>query len=219
MKIKLVLFVIYCCVAGNLFGQADTVKTFKQDVGFNTTFVLDGVFSSSWMPFTLMYKKYSSDRSATRLGASLNIDWSDPSSYSGDNNQSASYISSAFVSLSIGREFQKRINNKWVWYYGADLVPSFSQTQYVYYQNGIRVQKNDGKTYGVSARPFLGIRFDINHRLYLSAEANLSAGYKRNINKQELSYPNNPVSKGESKGSNVSFSMSPASGLFLYYRF
>ena len=124
------------------------------------------MFNSNQTPFSLMYKKYTSENRAIRLGASINTNWNkahpSDSSYFNFTNVSNSY---ADVSLVIGKEIQKSISPKWIWYYGADLVPAFYLTKSTNYQSGIKLSENSYTSLGLSARPFLGIRFAINQRL------------------------------------------------------
>jgi len=219
MKINYLILVASFCVATIAKAQTDPEKkSYKNDIGFNTVFILQGVFNSNQTPFSLMYKKYTSENSAIRFGASINANWNkarvNDTLYSNTINNTTSF---ANVSLAIGKEFQRPINTKWIWYFGGDLVPSFWTNKNVNYQSGIKSYEYSYKSYGLSARPFLGIRFAINDRLYLSAEANVSLGYNRNSTKQRFFNPNQQ--EGNTTIDNFAFSMSPASGLFLYYRF
>lgn len=218
MKIRQVLLIALLSAATFGFAQTEqSEKTYKNDIGFNTVFILNGVFNSSQTPFSLMYKKYTSEKKALRIGTSINVDWNNPDISSGYSNTTSYYTSYANVSIMLGKEFQNSISSKWVWYYGADLVPSFTLTKSSVYYGVAKNQESDAKMYGLSVRPFLGIRFAINHRLYLSAEANLSAGYKRFVENQK--YFNPDATDGHRSGDNIFFTMNPASGLFLYYRF
>jgi hypothetical protein len=215
MNIKILLLTLLNTLIISAFAQDNkSVDDYKRDVGFNTAFILQGVFNSNSTPFSLMYKKYTTRKQVWRFGTNLNV------SINRDNyinstsfNPNNSFV---YVSVSLGKEFQKRITTKWVWYYGGDLIPSFANNESTSYQNDNLFYQSNYKSYGISARPFLGIRFDINPRLYLSAEANLSLGYSKSKSRQEYFNPDNIV---EGSTNNYSLRASPASGLFLFYRF
>jgi hypothetical protein len=213
MNIKTLLTALLSSLLYPAFAQdSDPEENYKRDVGFNTAFILQGVFNSNSTPFSLMYKKYTSENRALRFGASINLNLN----RSNDSTSNSNQISSAALSLSLGKEFQKLITTKWVWYYGGDLIPSFSNYQSLSYQNGKKYYENKYTSYGINARPFVGIRFAINPRLYLSAEADLSLGYTKSKISQKFFSPENIV---DSENDNYSFRASPASGIFIFYRF
>ena len=73
MKPKLLLAGVMLCYASCLSAQEKPADTFKHDIGFNTYFVLRGIIESEVTPFSLMYKKYSSETRATRFGIDLSL--------------------------------------------------------------------------------------------------------------------------------------------------
>ena len=72
--------------------------TLQRDIGFNTTFILQGILQSDQTPFSLMLKKYVAEDKAVRIG----ID--DTNGYTG----STAYFntSAGTLSLAIGKEYQ-----------------------------------------------------------------------------------------------------------------
>jgi hypothetical protein len=193
----------------------DAPVTYNNDVGFNTTFALQGVFNSNQTPFSLMYKKYVAEKRAWRLGVDtyVNINKTD----SKTSTSSFTDYSSGYVGLVVGMEKQNQIDKRWVWYYGGDFVPYHSFTNSDSFSNGELFWEEQYKEFGLGLRPFLGIRFDISPRLYLSAEANLLLSYART--KSYASNVNDPIPSRDIEGSHLVVTASPASGLFLYYRF
>jgi hypothetical protein len=162
-----------------------------------------------------MYKKYKTDKKALRFGIDGYFhvnDYNEKSTYTSFSN--TSYIS---TDISVGKEFQKSINERWVWYSGGDIVHSYYSNSNDYFQNNIKVQTQRNYNLGIGLRPFIGIRFNINSRLYLSAEASLiarytySRHYAKNLDSSTVTI--------DRRGSSVSTSLSPASGLYLFYRF
>ena len=161
-----------------------------------------------------MYKHYTAENRAIRFGIDgvLNLNNTTANSGSSFYNNS-SYASFHFV---VGKEFQKPIDKRWTWYYGGDIVPFFSFFNQDNFQNGSLSSNSESNSYGLGLRPFLGIRFNISPRLYLSAEANMLLQYAREKNYQKYE-GSDPYT--DNMNNNISFSLSPATGLFLYYRF
>ena len=199
----------------NCLQAQDTPVSYQNDIGFNTTFALQGVFNSGQTPFSLMYKKYKSENKAWRLGFDtfLNINKTDSKTSSSNFSDN----SSGYVGLVAGMESQKPIDKRWTWFYGADFVPYYSFTNVNTYSNGELQWEDDRKEFGLGFRPFLGIRFNISPRLYLSAEANILVSYART--KNYSAFVTNPTPYNDTEGTHFVFTASPASGLFLYYRF
>jgi hypothetical protein len=188
-----------------------------RDIGFNTTFLFQQVFNSGQTPFSVMLKSYSREGRATRYGINLGVDVNRD-----DNGGSSSnyYSNSSWVnvSLSIGKELQKQINStRWVWFYGGDIIPFYRVDKREDFHDNVPYSTNDYQRIGIALRPFLGMRFNINKKLYVSAEASLNASYA--FSKQLIKQSNPLTVVRDSEGSNIAFNLSPASGLFLYYRF
>jgi hypothetical protein len=193
----------------------DAPVSYQNDIGFNTTFIVQGIFTSNQTPFSLMYKKYKADNKAWRLGidARVTINKTDSKTSSSDFTD----YSSAYVGLVGGMELQNKIDKRWVWYYGGDFLPYYSFFHQDNFSNGELAWEDEYNEYGLGFRPFLGIRFDINARLYLSAEANILLNYSRV--KNFSSGVNDPAPTRDTEATRFTFAANPASGLFLYYRF
>ena len=193
----------------------DAPVSFQNDIGFNTTFALQGVFNSNQTPFSLIYKRYSAEKKALRLGVDtyVNINKTD----SKTSTSTFDDFSYGYVGLVVGMEFQKQIDKRWVWYYGGDFVPYYSFDVRDSFSNGELFREEENKAFGLGFRPFLGIRFDLSSRLYLSAEANLLLSYGRK--KNYVSFVGNSVPLTDTEASSFVLSANPATGLFLFYRF
>lgn len=212
---KVALFSVILLLNLNfVFAQEEVPQTYHKDIGFNTTFILQGVLQSDQTPFSLMFKKYVAENKAIRIGVDLYLNVDDTNGYG-----SSSYFSTSVGSfaIAIGKEYQKPIDKRWTWYFGGDSVPFYTFNNQDYYQSGDLNSESESSSVGVSLRPFLGIRFNLNSRLYLSAEANvgLQYAYKKNM----LQYVDSTDPIVDSQTNNFSFTTNPASGLFLYYRF
>jgi hypothetical protein len=190
-----------------------TEPMYKQDLGFNTNFIFDGIFRSEQTPFTVMYKKYSSQNQALRLGVQLNF--SSERNDAEPTNVNPNY-SSIDLQFAIGKEFQRSLPKNWTWYYGGDLVPII-QTATAKYKDPALLEKLITCYYGLGARPFLGIRYNISPRLYVSAEASIFLVYGKRKEKEKYRGEFTPNIERDRKTLNLS--MKPASGIFVYYRF
>jgi hypothetical protein len=189
-------------------------KKYNNDVGFNTTFLFTGILNSGQTPFTLMYKKYNSNQNPLRFGIRSSINLTDYTPNSGSNYNNINDINIGFV---IGKEFQKAINQNWIWYYGGDIVPAFEYFKSENYYNNNLNQSYLYKSIGIGFMPFLGIRFNINERLYLSTEFSFGPTYAYISVLDKIENPE--IVNRDTKGGYFNFSMNPAYGLFLYYRF
>jgi hypothetical protein len=203
-------FLLFISMAA--FAQEDQIS-FTRDIGFNTNFIFRGIFETDQTPFSLMYKKYQSDDKAVRLGLSVSAQLSNTSGDAGNYNNT----SSIGLSFSWGKEFQKKLSNHWTWYFGYDVIPSVSYHAINYYNSGDKVQQYRTSGIGVSGRPFLGIRFDINQRLYVAAEASASLSYSYNSMKVTAYNPENVLQDTDTN--NLGLRMNGASGIFIFYRF
>jgi hypothetical protein len=68
----------------------------------------------------------------------------------------------------------------------------------------------------MAARPFIGLRFDIHPRLYLSTEFSCNLTYAKTKTTNEAF---NPDSSSENSNNNFTLSVTPASAIFIFYRF
>ena len=167
------------------------LQKYRKDIGFNTSILLNGILYSGGSPFDLMLKKQKTSNTAFRFGISIYAAASnDVNVY---NQQGYNQYSNYNLSISVGKEIQKQINKRWIFYYGTDLAPfiNFNQRKnysqntssnlsyYLYNQNNVR-------TYGLNLIPFLGIRFDINERLYIATQINLICSFNRKEASQKL---------------------------------
>ncbi len=216
MKKTIPLVALLCFFAHTIFAQENEQEEFTRDIGFNTTFILQGIFQSNQTPFSLMYKKYTSPTKAIRLGASFSFNFtkSDVNENFLNNFTDNSHAS---LTLTIGKEFQKELSKNWVWYYGGDILPSVWFSNYDYYSSNTKYSEDRYYNIGLGARPFLGIRYNLTRRLYLAAEASALLSYNFLRFKSE-SLELDEVTR-DIKQSNAGLKLSPASGIFLFYRF
>jgi hypothetical protein len=211
------LFVVLWLVtpAVVLRAQSDVPVSNKNHIGFNTAIIINNLFNGEATPFTLMYKHQNGDKKALRMGLGLaisrNNETPDPT-YPGFF--SASSYSDADVN--IGYEWLSPITEKWVWYKGADLFFRYYTSQVETYDDGQPYTTSDESTVGGSINPFLGIRFNIGPKLYLSTEVSLQAAYY-NVESTFENFSQSTVSTSE--GGKFQVTLRPATGIFFFYRF
>lgn len=214
MKAILTFLSLLGTVAVCLAQSTDPVKP-KQEIGFNTNFLLYGLLDSEGSPFDLMYKKQRSETTAMRWGLSFYISKSfSPSSYQSNYSTDDNYS----VSISFGKEFQKHFAARWIFYYGFDLLPEYGRSSSENISNQITTNTYQNYRYGVSLQPFLGLRFVINQRLYISTESPLQLSYR--FNKANWFYFNGiDATRFTKKEPTFTMSILPASGINAFYRF
>ena len=193
----------------------ETLKAIKNDIGFNTNFILNGIFNSGSNPFSFVYKRQLTEQRAWRSGVSFNVNIN---SISG---QPTNYSQQTFYSInpSIGKEWQLSLSKRWIWYYGSDFRASFSGSHYNYYSNGRISNEHQQNYFGLFVAPFLGIRFVINERLYAATEASLSIGYNHQQG-SDTSFDNGTQNSSlEYTTNGFTANTASAFGIFIFYRF
>ncbi len=208
------------------------LKEYKSDIGFNTNFVFNSIFNSggNGNPFDLMLKKQKTSNSALRFGTSLSLNNYNDLSFSPQNY---SQFTSYNFSFSLGKEFQKQLNKRWIFYYGADIAPfvlfykiqSYVQDSNTPNLDNYLTNSNSTNSFGLKVIPFLGIRFNIHERLYVATQTNLFLSLNRKVSTQK-SIDNSNSSPGNYNYyssqrifNEGSVNISPASGIFFFYRF
>jgi hypothetical protein len=195
-------------------GQDETPKM-KNDIGFNTNIVLNGILNSSGGPFVFMYKRQLGDNKALRYGLTLNVSMSSPSGTLNNGSDQSSY----FVNPSFGKEWQSTISKRWIWYRGMDIRGTISQNKFSNYFNGNETFQQERLAYGISFSPLIGVRFAITNRLYAATEANFNIGYnfENIITKSFIN--GNQTSIDEFSNNRFNVGTVSAFGVFLFYRF
>jgi hypothetical protein len=207
-KILLTIFAL-TIATGCLFGQ-DVTPSYQKHIGFNTNIILNGIFQSGATPFSFMYKKQSSENKALRLGSSVHFNIEDVNQ--GIQKQRLQSFSFEF---SIGKEVQKSISQRWVWYGGGDVIPLYSTLTNEQIDTGLpAIQKNSQSIFSLTASPFMGIRFNIAPRLYVSTEASLFMSYRKQNSTNEVLN-----SKLESNSDRFTLGINPATSIYFFYLF
>src|SRR5688572_26022672 len=173
MKIRLFSLLVFSVTASFTAAQEKEPLSYTQDIGFNTSFIFNGIFQSSSTPFSFMYKQHITENRVKRIGADISFNLTDTRIDTvSDQITDERYLN---VSLSFGREFQNHLSEKWIWYYGMDIVPGISLSKYenhsYNYSFPTSYRSHSSTSYSLSARPFLGIRYNLTSRVYVAAEA------------------------------------------------
>lgn len=214
MKKHIITVLLLCTLAVYVQAQSQEQPAsplYRRDIGFNTNIVFNGIFNSGSTPFTLMYKTYRREHRATRYALNLNTNLQ-------HGKQTNGYLGSGInTSVLVGTEYQHELNKRWIWFHGIDFGGRYqSNTQEIYWLGNI-TQKQSNESYGVQVRPFLAIRYQLAERLYLAAEASFNVAYDWVHEKTE--YPNSPESNTKNDKRQLTTGLSPASGIFVFYRF
>ena len=201
--------------------DSTSLAFYKHDVGFNTSFILSGIFDSdNNAPVDLLFKQQKSATYANRLGISLGYHTLNGSVVSGFQIDEIRLN----LALAVGKEWQQVLSSHWLWYGGGDAIPQFRYFSQYAESDNIPIRNNSSTTFGVSARPFLGIRFQINDRLYVSTEASLSLGFNLHRGKDIVYRDDNGDGNMEEEKNDIDsfetfIQATPASGIYLFYSF
>lgn len=206
-------FFLFCLAANAQQSPSDDSDP-TRDIGFNTTFIFQNLLNAGPSDFSFMYKVYKDQAHAMRFGADFSFYIIDEDGTSTNYYQN---YSSGSISIVVGKEKISELSRHWLWVYGGDIVPFYQQNENTIYYTLGKYSSYESKNGGVRLRPFLGIRFAINKKLYASAEASLNFAFSRS---GQLSKTYNPETvTQDTTGTRISFSANPASGIFIYYRF
>jgi hypothetical protein len=190
----------------------------KNDLGFNAYFIIQNIYGSlSQSPFSVMYKKYNTSEKALRLGFSGSFNSYNTDLKPGSVNPNYSDGASFQFDLTIGKEKQNGLGGKWVWYHGGDLLPGFQYSNSDNYNNNQKTSSATTTSYRFGIRPFLGLRFNVNPRLYISAEASAQLTYS--LSKASNKNYSPEQNMREWTTNSMAFNLNPASGIFIFYRF
>jgi len=234
---SVILTVLVCLFFNSPILSQDTLKNkYNNEIGINTNIILGSVLSSQ-TPFAFTYKRL-------KMNKALRI-YFDVYYYRKnlDNEKTLNdtlilrpgYKKNVSLNSTLGAGYEWWSDIKrWQFFYGVDIRLNFSYDLYdnrstgYSYNRGYYSYTNVDKTkrYGTAIRPFLGIKFQINERLFISSESSLYISYSYSIknNNWELYEYNNGVSSWQTstydeKGGNYNIRIYPASGIIFHYRF
>ena len=170
---------------------------YNREIGFGTNILLNTIFNSQSGPLDFVYK-WKSGNGYYRVGTSVGYSKNDDYHYS-NYHSSNEFLQS---NLMFGREWRQNVSNRWKVNYGSDLLIKYryslqqSENWRYRYVNGntrrehiIDFKKVNDHSYGLSVKPFIGVLFMINQRLFLGAEASFSAGFLKRILRESLMLP------------------------------
>ncbi len=207
------LFITAICM--NLCFAQDEMQKTKNDIGFNTNIVLNGILNSSGGPIVFMYKRQLDDNKALRYGLALNVSLSLPSGALNYGTETSAY----FVNPSFGKEWQSTMSKRWIWYRGMDIRGTINQNKFTNYITVNQANEQETLSYGISFSPLIGVRFAITNRLYAATEANFNVGYNFEKITTKSFINGNQTSREEFSNNRFSVGTASAFGIFLFYRF
>ncbi|MCX8491631.1 MAG: hypothetical protein ORN54_11245 [Cyclobacteriaceae bacterium] len=209
MKTRILTFLV-AAISINVCVAQDETQKMKNDIGFNTNIVFNGVLNSSGGPFVFMYKHQLDGNKALRYGLSLNLNLS-----SSNNGSDQSFF---FVNPSFGKEWQSTLSKRWIWYRGVDIRGTINQSNFSNNFNGNQLNEQERLSYGVSFSPLMGVRFAITNRLYVATEANFNIGYTFEKNTTRSFVNGNQTSINEFSNNRFNVGTVSAFGIFIFYR-
>lgn len=181
MKIKITLIALLLCVCQFASAQSqDSTTLYRHHLGINTRIVLDRIADpASRMPLQLMYKYQLSRTGAIRIGAEGMYAKSDSTqSYTERRDEITDYA----LGGSVGYEWQKPLNKRFMLYYGADIFHHQQRKNVMVintYQNSDQHKEEvyiddryTTKKYGLNS--FIGLRMHMSSRFYLATETALN---------------------------------------------
>jgi hypothetical protein len=214
MKTRIFTLLV-AAISFNVSVAQDETQKMKNDIGFNTNIVLNGILNSSGGPFVFMYKRQLDDNKALRYGLALNMSLSSPSGFLNNSSDQSSFS----VNPSFGKEWQSSLSKRWIWYRGVDIRGIINQNKFSNYFNGNQTFERENLAYGISFSPLIGVRFAITNRLYAATEANFSIGYNFEKSTSKSFINGNQTSIEEFSNNRFNVGTASAFGIFLFYRF
>lgn len=242
MKKELSLLVILFSFSFALKAQSlDTAffdpLSYRNHIGFNTQIITDHIFDPEVRtPFELMYKRQLKDMRAWRVQLKGRYNRRFEQYDTRAAYQIKETTTTSQVGVSIGFEWQYILSKRWFWYWGADIGYNLDQViKNVENDEGvIYTDKMTGKeyflyttrkipTHTLSGAPFIGFRFHVNKRLYVSAEMNMLLHYA--LQKNQFSTINKFLDGSERDGGTSGFAkfrdhkmeFRPYSGFYIFF--
>lgn len=176
MKLKLIV-ISFLLLSQAAFAQTDDDLKPEHQIGVNATLFIkqflsfnDNVFNSS--PYSLTYK-YIDQNEGWRIG----LGGSNTSSKSNPNNGTNITTNNGLnINVRLGYEWQKKLDKRWLMYYGLDGIYSYSKFRSTSsIQSGGFPPKTEEvisstEGFGFGGGPVLGMEFKISKRISLNAE-------------------------------------------------
>jgi hypothetical protein len=212
---KIILICILIFLSFNNFGQELSQDTSKKDyknvIGLDITGLINQMRSYNYYPiddyyypyynyyyfsnYILTYKRISKNN-ALRAGIGGNISNSDNT----NNDTIKSNSSSNSINIGIGYERYGYIAKKWTFYYGFDLIGTYSTYKYQYDYNSGNNRKETSKTYSYGVSPLFGLMLRFNKRISIATETSFDVLYHQTIRETTYSSASYNKSKYESSG-------------------
>lgn len=116
-----------------------------------------------------------------------------------------------------GIEIHADLDNKWQFYYGIDGVGSLTKAEVQAFSGNFN-SNIDQKVIGFGASPFVGIRWFMGKRFYLSTESNLTYIYQLFSTTESFTDLNGFPDERTTESQGSEFSISPPLQLYVNYR-
>ena len=193
MRTKLTLLVLLLCFCQLAEAQITDTASYKHHIGIIASPSLDKLFRyNKDLPVGLIYKRQIKANAAFRttlIGSTYSSAFSNSESNFNSDTEHSSYS----VQLTGGYEWQAPLSDRWKLYYGAEAGPYYGKSvssdtsnrnDYIYSETK---RKTTNEQYGGILRPFAGLTFQINRKLYVATETAILASNYRGKNKVKTS--------------------------------
>ncbi len=204
-------------VIAQIVEELNNIPTESQDeIGINFTRFLDeaidfGGENTTLNPYLFTYKRLNESGDGFRLGAGFDISRSKGDLSGNFFIDDAKTVASA-IDLRMGSEHQRRISNRWVYYYGFDGLIGFSTSSIK--SNDTKIENS--RLYG-GLGPVLGAQFMLSDRVGLFTEASFYLVQSFDHEKTDFTNSFQEDEKNDSNSTSLNFQV--PTNIYLFFKF
>jgi hypothetical protein len=210
-------------LSANLIAQEEAAKTHSPELGVNFTFFLDealdfGGGNTSLNPYFITYKKLDESGIGLRMGAGVSISQQNNKEELGSTTKADVSQTSSSFNFRFGKEWQHKLTNRLMYYYGFDGLVGFGQSHSKSRANdGDVTTKSNSYRGTLGGGPVVGLQFMITDRigLYTEGALYLANTYRRSKVKFEGTSDEEEKEISNSLGLNLDL----PSNIYLFIRF
>jgi hypothetical protein len=186
------------------------------EIGINFTSFLDeaidfGGENTTLNPYLFTYKRLNESGDGFRLGAGFSLSRS-KGDLSGNFFIKDAKTATSAIDLRMGSEQQRRISNRWVYYYGFDGLIGFSTTSIK--TNDTKIENS--RLYG-GLGPVLGAQFMLTDRVGLFTEA--SFYLVQSFDHEKTDFSNNFQDDEKNDSNSTSLNFQVPTNIYLFFKF
>ncbi len=204
------------CIGFKVYAQDEPAYDFHDEVGLNFTRFIDEAIdlsgeSTLLSPYLFSYKRLNEKGDGFRLGTGLNFSRSKGDLTGNFFDDDVKSVNSAF-DLRMGKENQQQISERWMYYYGFDVLFGFSNLKVEF--DGTKI--NNENIYG-GVGPVLGAQFMISERVGLFTEA--SFYLTQNFTEERTNFNNGFEPDQNEKANSTNLNFVVPTNIYLFFKF